>query len=229
MRAVMQVLTQWPIQANCAGLLVHHFRKPDKASQGSAGDVNAARGASAIADACRGTVTLTGMTDGDAKNWIIPAGKSHLDYVRLDDARMSYSAPRREPYWFRKGSVCLGGNRRKEIGVLVPAPLQSRVSSKNDLLHEIARAISEHMERDTPHTVSAILAHLPDECRAALKDQKNRGRLFDNAFGGKSIGEQLTDYGKLQRTRGRGKEGTLLILTGCASAPQSGVEAQLSG
>jgi hypothetical protein len=231
MRGVMNVLTQWPVQANCAGLLSHHFGKPDKASsQGSAGDPNAARGASAIADACRGTVTLLSMSEQDLKHWQIPEGASHLDYVRLDDARMSLCAKRRDPYWYRRESVLLAGNKRKAIGVLVPADLPARIKIGTDLLHIVAKTISEHLPTNTPHNLSAVLSYMPESETADLRG-KNRVRTLDTAFGGKGVNDYMTEYGILKRTSRSGKETALTLVSRnpTSSPPQNEDEEGLTG
>jgi RecA-family ATPase len=93
MREVMDILNPIAFQCDCGMLTSHHTPKPDKASsRGFAGNVNAARGASAIVDAARGTVTLMGMSEDDLKKWKLPPGDLHSRYVRLDDARTYLAA-----------------------------------------------------------------------------------------------------------------------------------------
>ena len=90
MRAVMDILGKIGVEGDVGILSAHHTPKPDKASsRGFAGNVNAARGASAIVDAARGTVNKSmSMSEDDEKKWKLPPGESRSKFVRLDDARM---------------------------------------------------------------------------------------------------------------------------------------------
>ncbi len=85
----MTTLIRLPKEADCACLLTHHFRQADKAQDRSGGDASDARGATAIPDACRGTLTLEEMSESDAAKLRLPEGTTRHDYVRLDDARIS--------------------------------------------------------------------------------------------------------------------------------------------
>jgi hypothetical protein len=230
LRAVMQVLATIGVECDCGVLISHHTPKDVASNKGGfAGNVNAARGGSSIADAARGTVTLVGMSE-DEKNWKIPAGESHSRYVRLDDARMSLCPMRDEPWWFKRESVHVAGNKRKSMAVLRRVELEATTPKlQAALLGNIAEAISKKLSPDTPYTISALLPHLSREAQGALT-HANKSRTINNAFGGTGVMEHQTDVGTLVRhvIRG-GKAGTMFTLRPCASRLKAVSEAQPCG
>lgn len=88
--------------ANCAVLLIHHTRKG-----AMAGDIDAARGASALIGAARAGFTLTAMSTDEAKEFGIPE-EDRRRHVRLDDAKANLAPPSEKARWFRLDSVSLG-------------------------------------------------------------------------------------------------------------------------
>jgi hypothetical protein len=87
------------VKHNIAVCILHHTRKGGASSPG---DLDTARGASAIAGAVRVALTLCGMSEGDASNLGLPIdahARSH--YVRLDDAKQNYAAVL-DAEWFEK-------------------------------------------------------------------------------------------------------------------------------
>jgi hypothetical protein len=228
MRAVMDILGRIGVECDAGMLSAHHTPKPDKtSSRGFAGNVNAARGASAIVDAARGTVTLMGMSEDDEKrDWKLPPGESRSKFVRLDDARMSFCAQREEPWWFKREPIHIGGNKRKSSYVLRPFKLEAKIKTATDTLHNVAKVIAERLSFGTPHAIDAVLPHLQGSDATQLKD-RNRSRALNNAFGGAGVNEYLTDFGKLTRAN-RGNKGTVFTLHAPASAPQNVSEAQTS-
>lgn len=87
---------------NCAVLLIHHTRKG-----AAAGDIDAARGASALIGAARAGFTLTAMTSEEAAEFGIPEAERRR-HVRLDDAKANLAPPSEKARWFRLDSVQLG-------------------------------------------------------------------------------------------------------------------------
>ena len=72
---------------NCSVLLVHHTAKPPQGtSDGHAGNMNTARGASALVGVARVVQTLFGMSETDAQQNGISRDDRH-QYLRLDDAK----------------------------------------------------------------------------------------------------------------------------------------------
>ena len=220
MRAVFDCISPLAVEADTAVLIVSHTGKPDKgSSKGFAGDSYASRGASAQPDAARHAVTFLSLSEDDAKKrWRLPAGKTHLDYVRIDDSKTNLGKLRRAPRLFAREDVLVTGFTGDSMEVLRPVALETREKTGAPVMaHNIAKAIAENLPLDTPHSVATILPHLPEAEAAALREQKNRARVFDAVFDGADVVECLTDYGKLKRAKGPGNKGTLLTLY---AAPQ---------
>lgn len=105
----------------CAVLLVHHTAKPPQgASDGYAGNMNAARGASALVGVARVVQTLFGMSERDA-DWYGVAPKERHLYLRLDDAKANLGLVSPDALWFKKIGVDLANG--DQVGVLEPVEL----------------------------------------------------------------------------------------------------------
>lgn len=89
-------------EAECAVLLIHHTRKG-----ATAGDIDAARGASALIGAARAGFTLTAMSPEEAGEFGISEADRRL-HIRLDDAKANLARPSDKARWFRMASVPLG-------------------------------------------------------------------------------------------------------------------------
>lgn len=100
--------------------LVHHTTKY---ANGGAGDANIIRGAGAIVNSTRISVTLMPMTEDEAKELAIDKADRHL-YVRYDDAKANQSLKSGTAKWFKKVSVELRNGRGlqepDEVGALEP-------------------------------------------------------------------------------------------------------------
>lgn len=113
LRAVIAVFRDLAIRHNVAVVVLHHTRK---GSSMSPGDPDIARGASGVIGAVRVALTLTRMSEDDAKKFGLPADpKARSHYVRLDDAKSNYGAIR-EAQWFEKMAYVLDNPE------VVPAP-----------------------------------------------------------------------------------------------------------
>jgi hypothetical protein len=104
-------------QANCAVVLVHHFRKG-----GEAGDGESGRGAVAIHAGCRVMETVVTMKTTEAEALGLPPGDRKL-YVRVDGAKANLSRGSTAIQWYKFVSVSLGNGNATypdgdEIGVL---------------------------------------------------------------------------------------------------------------
>lgn len=93
-------------RAECAIMLVHHFRKG-----GTAGDADAFRGASALVDAARAAVALSTMSEKDADRLGIEDDKRRF-YVRADNAKLNLAPPPSEAVWVRLNNVELPNGDR---------------------------------------------------------------------------------------------------------------------
>jgi len=107
--------------AGCAVLLVHHTAKPPQgASDGHAGNMNTARGASALVGVARVVQTMFAMSEKDAERHDVAKEERHL-HLRLDDAKANLGLMSPNPQWFRKIGVELPNG--DEVGVLEPEDL----------------------------------------------------------------------------------------------------------
>ncbi|WP_207479544.1 AAA family ATPase [Arenibaculum pallidiluteum] len=97
-------------QTGCAIDLVHHSVKNHSGNtEARAGDMNAARGASALIGAIRIAYTLAPMSEKSADEMgLDPARAATL--VRLDMAKGNYSGRVFEPRWFEMVSVLIGND-----------------------------------------------------------------------------------------------------------------------
>ncbi len=164
LRAVIAGFRDLANRHNIAVVVLHHTRK---GSSMSPGDPDIARGASAVIGAVRVAVTLTGMSEDDAKTFSLPTDpKSRSHYVRLDDAKSNYGAIR-EAQWFEKMSYLL------DNGEVVPAavpwtPPAAKIATQTDLA-----ALVAGIERGAPNGEpwSATLGSYDRSVRVLLDQQ----------------------------------------------------------
>lgn len=113
-------------QANCAVLLVHHTSKPQQASSdGHAGNMNTARGASSLLGVARVVQTFYGMSHRDADKFGLGEEDRHR-YVRLDDAKANLSLISANATWYERVGVTIGNG--DEVGILQPVDLSSKAT-----------------------------------------------------------------------------------------------------
>ncbi len=111
-RSIVAKFRELAITYNMAVIILHHTRK---GAAYSPGDPDIARGASAIIGAVRIAVTLTLMSEDDARAFGLPTDiEQRSNFVRLDDAKSNY-APLRSAQWFEKVPYTLAN------GEVVPA------------------------------------------------------------------------------------------------------------
>lgn len=115
------VAAQWAMVADgadCAILLVHHFRKG-----GVSGDASAFRGASALIDASRAAITIAPMAPEESKKLGIQ-DKDRWRYIRLDNAKLNLAPPPENALWLELTGVDLDNARdgRKSDNVQTVKP-----------------------------------------------------------------------------------------------------------
>jgi hypothetical protein len=218
MRAVFDHLADIAQDANCAVHAMSHTGKPDKkSSDGFAGDAYAARGASSQPDAARVASTFMSMSQKDAKEWRIPHGSSHLNYARLDVAKINDGPKPSAPQWYWRKQIIVPGYRGGRLPVLRPIDLEPVAGETNteDAVLQIAEAIRDHHALETLVPIADLLPHLPVHLAKSLGG-KNRARELDHIFIPR---EEVTveGFGVLKRKTEGGRRGTKLML----SAPQS--------
>ena len=101
-KAVASMFREIARAANCAVLLVHHTAKPPQGmSDGHAGNMNTARGASALVGVARIVQTLFSMSRADAESLGVGAEDQRL-YLRLDDAKANLGLMSGSAAWYRR-------------------------------------------------------------------------------------------------------------------------------
>lgn len=117
-------------QGNCSVLLVHHTSKPQQASSdGYAGNMNTARGASSLLGVARVVQTLYAMSPRDGEQFGIPEEERYR-YVRLDDAKANLSLISASMKWFERMGITIGNG--DEVGILNPVTLKAVTSKTKD-------------------------------------------------------------------------------------------------
>lgn len=181
MAHVARLYRQLAQEANCAVLLIHHTRKPEKASSTSmAGDMSGGRGASAVVGVIRQGATLYTMTADEAKDYGIDERDRHR-YARYDEGKANMALLSGEPRWFRRESVNLPtwdfgpgepegfdeatgqGFGFESVGVLDPVdlqPIEGRDMEREVLLRDMAALLSEQPEGLTVNALAKGLAGL---------------------------------------------------------------------
>ena len=202
----MSVVREIAVRSNCAALLNAHTKKPPVASSdGFAGEMDSARGASSQFGVIRIGATLFSASAKDAKKWSMQG--SHLDYVRLDIAKNNLARRTGEPMWFKRDSVTVGGMEGESVGILRPVELaESAKRGAIELAEIIAGVIARALPAGQWHRAAHIKAEMTKDEIATWPADKNATRDFRNAFDGAD--EIMTRYGILSKITGDGKAGT---------------------
>lgn len=150
-KRVAQMYRDIARQANCTVLLIHHTAKPPQgSSDGHAGNMNTARGASALIGVSRVILTLYGMSKKDAEMYGIDEKDRHK-WARLDDAKANLSLASPEAMWYQRIGVEIAN--KDEVGVLEYVRLQDRLdqlsSEQNDFHRTIMAALLAQVAEDT--------------------------------------------------------------------------------
>jgi hypothetical protein len=149
-KAVAVMFREIARRGECAVMLVHHTAKPPQgASDGHAGNLNTARGASALVGVARIVQTLFAMSAKDAERYGVPEEERRL-YVRLDDAKANVSLIGADARWFRRVGVTIANG--DEVGVLVPADLEVSAKAGGEDIEDLHRTV-----------IAALLAQVPEE------------------------------------------------------------------
>lgn len=133
-------------QTGCAIDLVHHAVKNHSGNtEARAGDMNAARGASAFIGAIRIAYTLAPMGEETAeKLGIAPERAARL--VRMDHAKGNYSARSWEPIWFELTSQDIGNGPQDLVDLDAPSDSVG-VPVRFDMKAAVAAASARQQER----------------------------------------------------------------------------------
>lgn len=133
-----RLFSQLATNMQCAVNLVHHTRKLPSGT--GAGDMDNARGASALVSAARIATTLTTMSESDAEHLQVPKDERHW-YVRVDNAKGNMQPPAVHAEWFQKVSLTLPNG--DDVGLLEPK--QFKIADLRDQLHRKAQLLAHEL------------------------------------------------------------------------------------
>jgi len=142
MEQVATILRRVARSTGAAVMAVHHTRKA-QGSEAHAGDMDAGRGASALAAAARIAITLARMTKDTAKKLNIKweLGK-HLR--RIDDAKQNYAPPAENVSWFEMADTKIANGER--VGVPVSFDM-SEVAERAKAAKKLERESDQENQR----------------------------------------------------------------------------------
>ena len=161
--AVAQVFARVALEAHCAVNVVHHTRK--RGDGGSRGDADAARGASALINACRIAHTLDTMDLKEAEAFGIPEDERKW-WLRMDDAKANLAPPADAARWFRRESVTLPNG--DAVGTLRVVPPGELVAAPDGNV-ELAAAILALYDKEPLD----LIGHTPTEVGRLLQRESN--------------------------------------------------------
>lgn len=113
---VMETLTDIAHASNIAILALHHTSKGGSSDQRT-GNMDIARGASAIVNAARIGFTLLTASQQDAEEYGLQEDERHM-FVRLDDAKMNLALASNTATWFRREGVRISTVHNDVVGVM---------------------------------------------------------------------------------------------------------------
>lgn len=143
---VAGLIRQLAFTTNCAALIVHHVRK----GAIDPGDMDAARGASALSGVCRMMGTLVRMSENEAETFGI-APENRVRYVRFDEAKNNLAPRVIEPIWFENVRVDLpNGSMEPYLKVVDIKPAE--VDEASVVLDELA----EYLPLSLPDAVALL-------------------------------------------------------------------------
>ncbi|MBF0341346.1 MAG: AAA family ATPase [Magnetococcales bacterium] len=149
-------------RANCAVLIIHHTNKPPQASsEGRAGNMHTARGASSLMGVARIAMTLESMSERDALRYGIPEEERGL-YIRLDDSKANMALMASAPMWFKKVSVPVPTRETaitlatESVGALELATLTVNASSRQECLIADVAEVLDGVSAGVEQTANAL-------------------------------------------------------------------------
>lgn len=160
MSRVVKAFRKIAADADVSVTLVHHSKKPPQAAGDSfAGSMDAGRGASALVNGVRISMTLFNMSKKDAERFGVPSTRSHL-MVRLDDAKANLFLASPVAQWFERKSVRFASG--EEYGVLQPVELIDRSGGEvSAILNAVADLVAVDGGGVTVNALAGMLAGQP--------------------------------------------------------------------
>jgi hypothetical protein len=125
---VMRVFRYIAYKTGCAVSIVHHV---SKGTTDVHGNVDKARGASAMASAARIAHTFYTMSHKECKSYAVLVEQADW-YARLDSAKANLSPPGGPTDWYEKKSVSLWYTNDETVGTLQPTKLDMITAERED-------------------------------------------------------------------------------------------------
>lgn len=181
-----EILNYVAEKSNAAVVIIHHTRKKDKASsEGHSGNLDSARGASALGGLVRSAYTLDTISPQECKRRGI-AEKDRRFYVMLEQAKANMSAPGIDQRLYKRHGEIIGQTADdmdgESIGVLLPVKMEPVVDTGLRVLIEDIENIVIGGAKTIPEITRALIQmpfHL-DKQPAALT--KTMQRLFSEGM-----------------------------------------------
>ena len=200
-KQVDTVLDQFARIANetgCAIDLAHHVRKAATGQNSTAGDINQARGASAISGAVRSARTITIMTEKEAETVGLPADMKNW-YIRIDDAKGNMSPPATKAVWLQRESVILdngdefdAGDNVGVVSLWTPPDVFDDISPERarELLNDIERGIKDGVRYSKNKgkrwgglvLINGVLNMDENKAKIIIKTWMKSGVLFEDDY-----------------------------------------------
>lgn len=140
--AVVQIFASLADLQHCSVSIVHHTRKMPAGT--GAGDMDSARGASALVSAARISSTISVMSDKEARTLQIPL-QERFWYVRVDNAKGNMSPPAQHAEWYRKVSIQLTNG--DSVGTLEPVDFKSRYLAAEESNNAKAKVLAPDLAK----------------------------------------------------------------------------------
>ncbi|RTL04950.1 hypothetical protein EKK58_09085 [Candidatus Dependentiae bacterium] len=178
MDVVMDTLTDIADKANISILALHHTSKGNARQEDRIGNMDIARGASAVVNAARIAYTLLNPSLDDAESYGFREDERHM-FVRLDDAKMNMALASTTPTWFKRTSMKIEPSN-DIVGVLEYTDIKRSVTHVRDRVAGILIETMNTMGAGAITLAQAISATRAGEpIMAAKKDAEIRQRLDD--------------------------------------------------
>ena len=176
---VVQQFQRVAWKTGCAIHLVHHTRKPPGgSSEGQAGNMDAGRGASAVAYASRVAHTLFSMSEKDADRLGISKDERHL-YLRMDDAKANLSLLEGKPRWFRREGINLPNG--DQVGIARPVDMEASEQIARDLEENERNRLGSEIVRIVgvggAETTNKVVGRLREDVYATISPNTLRRRI----------------------------------------------------
>ena len=134
MNTVMSIVKRVSREANIATLVLHHSSKGGGRQEDRVGNMDIARGASAIVNKARISFTMFNATQSDAEKYGL-RDEDRNKYVRLDDAKMNLTLAGRDATWYVKEGVRIVSG--DIVGVLNAVNMEANVNALRNRIGDL--------------------------------------------------------------------------------------------